>query len=530
MKEAQQLSDMFQCPIEVWEYRVEWICIHSTHVTDRPSNELEIPSYLEKLVEPGKPFIQPLDLEKTVFFAPIHSEQSATRIAVGITGLDKRSIMRIGLDAAIHINHSEASSQEHLDLYSSQITADFEEMTWLRSLADHLSICTVENSFVKVAKDTLPDLREIISCESIVLMRERTSYASSQARFEIINYGKPVNEEHCREVVQTFGQHAEFEPFVSNSASKGRGHSQIPFQSVVLTSVSKDDQVFGWLLAVNKDFLSDSTSIMCEPLGGSRIEFGTAEASLMQAAARLLATHGKNFELFREKEKLLIGTLRTMINALDAKDPYTCGHSDRVAQFARQIARTLGLSQQECEEIYVAGLVHDIGKVGVPDHILQKPGRLTKEEFAEIKKHPQIGFDILKHLQPLSYVLPGVLHHHEAYDGSGYPFGLVGDEIPLMGRILAVADAYDAMTSDRPYRKGMPTDKAESIIQNGAGGQWDEHCVTAFFDCIDEIYEISRTADEHVAKILQPNRHATDEDEIYDSNDSIDSAILALKK
>lgn len=529
MSDIQKISDLYQCPVELWEYRDKWVCIHSTHVTNRPSEELQIPAYLEKLVEPGKPFSQTLDHDRTVFFAPVNTDQPVPQVAVGITGLKKRDIFRISLNAVLEYSSLANSSQEHLDLYSSQITADFEELTWLRSLADHLSVCTVENSFVKVAKETIPNLREIISCQTIVLMRERASYSSPEARYEIISFGKPVSEARCREVVLEFGKHAEFEPFVCNSNNKELRFFEIPFDSLIVSSVSKDEQNFGWLLAIDKEFLAEPTSIMCEPLGGSHIEFGTAEASLMQAAARLLATHGKNFELFREKEKLLIGTLRTMINALDAKDPYTCGHSDRVAQFARQIARTLGLSQQECEEIYVAGLVHDIGKVGVPDHILQKPGSLTKEEFAEIKKHPQIGFDILKHLHPLKYVLPGVLHHHESYDGSGYPFGLVGDEIPLMGRILAVADAYDAMTSDRPYRKGMTTEKAESIIQNGAGGQWDEHCVAAFFECIDEIYEIARNADEHVANILRPQRVVTDDDEIYDSEDSIDSAILALK-
>jgi HD-GYP domain-containing protein (c-di-GMP phosphodiesterase class II) len=201
----------------------------------------------------------------------------------------------------------------------------------------------------------------------------------------------------------------------------------------------------------------------------------------MNATAIVLAAHGRNCGLFHEKELLLRGVIRSMINAIDAKDSYTCGHSDRVAEYARLIARELSLDLNQCEQIYMTGLLHDVGKIGVPDEVLNKPGQLTDSEFELIKQHPVIGFEILKHLENLDYVLPGVLHHHEAIDGSGYPHGLQGSEIPLEARILAVADAYDAMTSDRPYRRGMPGEKAEAILRNGAGRQWDPDCVDAFF-------------------------------------------------
>jgi HD-GYP domain-containing protein (c-di-GMP phosphodiesterase class II) len=130
-----------------------------------------------------------------------------------------------------------------------------------------------------------------------------------------------------------------------------------------------------------------------------------------------------------------------------------------------------------------------VGKIGVPDSILGKAGALTDEEYAVVKKHPEIGYTILKHLKQLDYVLPGVLHHHEAVNGKGYPAGLYGEAIPLQGRILAVADAYDAMTSNRPYRPGMPSEKAESILRAEAGKTWDSDIVAVFLECIanDEI-------------------------------------------
>jgi HD-GYP domain-containing protein (c-di-GMP phosphodiesterase class II) len=169
-----------------------------------------------------------------------------------------------------------------------------------------------------------------------------------------------------------------------------------------------------------------------------------------------------------------------MVSALDARDKYTRGHSERVACLGREIALELRLSEKETEDIYISGLLHDIGKIGVPDHVLLKPGRLTDEEFQIIKQHPTIGYEILKQIPAMSAVLPGVLHHHEAVDGSGYPFGLVGNAIPLMARILAVADSFDAMTTTRAYRPKMPLEKALGILRSEAGVQWDAQVVEAF--------------------------------------------------
>ncbi|MBP86544.1 MAG: hypothetical protein CMJ64_07505 [Planctomycetaceae bacterium] len=153
----------------------------------------------------------------------------------------------------------------------------------------------------------------------------------------------------------------------------------------------------------------------------------------------------------------------------------------------------MGLGEDYCERLYLTGLLHDVGKIGVRDAVLSKPGALTDEEFEEIKEHPDKGWAILQDLNPLSYVLPSVLHHHENYDGRGYPDNLAGEDIPLDGRILAVADAYDAMTSDRPYRSGMPHEKAEAILRNGAGSQWDAEGIDAFFRAMPDILHIKET-------------------------------------
>jgi putative nucleotidyltransferase with HDIG domain len=163
-----------------------------------------------------------------------------------------------------------------------------------------------------------------------------------------------------------------------------------------------------------------------------------------------------------------------------------------VARIAVRLARELGLADEQLKTVYMSGLLHDIGKIGVDDGLLRKPDRLTAAEYEQIKRHPELGYKILRDLKRLSHVLPSVLHHHERWDGRGYPFQLVAEEIPLLARIISVADSYDAMASDRPYRSGMPEEKVRAIFEGGAGSQWDSRVVEAFFDVQDEIRAIAQ--------------------------------------
>jgi putative nucleotidyltransferase with HDIG domain len=196
--------------------------------------------------------------------------------------------------------------------------------------------------------------------------------------------------------------------------------------------------------------------------------------------------------LYRQQSELLAGIVRALTSAIDAKDPYTCGHSDRVARIAVRLAEELGGDAKMLDSIYLAGLLHDIGKIGIDDSVLRKPGRLSDEEYAHIKRHVEIGHRILRDLHKLEDVLPVVLHHHESWDGDGYPNRLSFHEIPLAARIVAVADSYDAMSSDRPYRAGMPEEKIDAIFRAGAGKQWDPEVVAAFFRARDDIRAIAR--------------------------------------
>ncbi len=177
-------------------------------------------------------------------------------------------------------------------------------------------------------------------------------------------------------------------------------------------------------------------------------------------------------------------TMRSLALAIEAKDPYTRGHSARVVKYALLIAREMRLSEEERTVIRNAGVLHDIGKIAIADHVLGKPGKLSDDEFESIKKHPALGVDILKPLPFLKGELSIILEHHERVDGGGY-HRLPETEIPLASRIIAVADSYDAMTSDRPYRKAYPRDKAVQELKEHAGSQFDEEVVDAFLKALE---------------------------------------------
>jgi putative nucleotidyltransferase with HDIG domain len=192
-------------------------------------------------------------------------------------------------------------------------------------------------------------------------------------------------------------------------------------------------------------------------------------------------------EKHQELRTAYIQTIRALAEAVDAKDAYTRGHSERVGVYASKITREMGFQKEFIERVYIAGLLHDVGKIGVRDAVITKPERLTPEEYEEIKQHPTIGAKILEPVDFLSDVAPCVRHHHEWFDGSdrGYPDRLSGDSIPLPSRIILVADTVEAMTSDRPYRKALPLDVVYTELTKYSGSQFDPACVDAFLRLLE---------------------------------------------
>jgi len=204
----------------------------------------------------------------------------------------------------------------------------------------------------------------------------------------------------------------------------------------------------------------------------------------------------KNSELkkiYLENRKNYFSIIRVLVNAIEAKEPYTKGHCERVMIMSVELAKRLGFSPEELEHVRHAAILHDIGKIGIADEILNKPERLTDEEYDEIKKHPVIAYNILKDLTFLKSELEGIVQHHERYDGNGYPYGLKGNNICKMARVLAVADTYDAMTSDRPYRMGMTDEEATKEIIANRGTQFEPDVVDVFVEYIQEKMKVGET-------------------------------------
>lgn len=192
----------------------------------------------------------------------------------------------------------------------------------------------------------------------------------------------------------------------------------------------------------------------------------------------------RSFELFTKMRIMYLNTIKALAAAIDAKDPYTHGHSERVSKMAVQLAKRLNFSEMETEYIEYAAILHDIGKIGIEDSILQKKDRLTDEEFEKIKKHPVIGAGIIDSIEFLKRCSDTVLHHHEHYDGKGYPSGLKGEGIPKNARLLAIADAYDAMSSDRPYRKKLSEQEILEELKNESGKQFDPVMTKEFISLV----------------------------------------------
>jgi HD-GYP domain-containing protein (c-di-GMP phosphodiesterase class II) len=208
-------------------------------------------------------------------------------------------------------------------------------------------------------------------------------------------------------------------------------------------------------------------------------------------AAESLLLHGgyliRSTAIMRKLERSAVETVAALANVIDARDPYTRGHSERVGLLAGCIARQLGQSNEQARDMEWAGLLHDVGKIGVAERILNKAGPLTQVETEQVQQHPRLSYEVIRPVTCLQPVLGAVLHHHENFDGSGYPDALAGECIPIGARILRVADTFDAMTSDRAYREGMNFGKALQTIRDGAGREFDPAVTAAFFVALDSL-------------------------------------------
>ena len=364
-------------------------------------------------------------------------------------------------------------------LLTGQLVSTYEEIALLYSVTQNLSIATSDSELGNLV---LEGLRQCIPAQTLAIQwlpREGENAANSTTYTapSFLQQGPvAVDEASFQGLLEHANLDATTAPFVANHAMTRVFDWPFPeVAEVVLVAISDGEHVMGYLAAFNHSAAG---------------EFGTIEASLLQSIASVLGIHRGNLELYRQQAEFLESVVQALTSAIDAKDPYTRGHSGRVARVAVMLAKELGFDQDALNQLYMAGLLHDVGKIGIGDDVLKKTSNLSAAEFEEVKRHPELGKRILGDIKQLEEVLPAVLHHHEEWNGKGYPDGLAGDEIPLTARIIAVADAWDAMTSTRPYRQGMPNEKVEAILASGKSSQWDERVINAFFAIRNEVREI----------------------------------------
>lgn len=499
----QQLEKAFGTPLSVWTrdwaphaLDAGWRCELSPDPLQGILDEEQRRQRFDQLVarQSITPQLWPMTEDQAIVAALSESTDLAPQIVAGVVRLNAWTLAQAAAEQATQqVRHAE--DREMLEHYATRLSASFEELYFLRRLSQHVDHCVANRPPIDVAAAILPDLCQLLEVEAVCLVKacpcDQGQPESPLQADRVVGVGGQmmIAESECCEIITRFAQ-ANRRVLVRNFRGTLSRDTNVPNQlkSVVLAPISTQGQVFGWLVGLNKKATPNSGGSPHNSLGHD--EIGSMEATLLEASAMMLGSHVNNHRLFQDLDSLMVGITHTLVGAIEARDAYTSGHSDRVALMGRRLAMQLGLPTEQCQDIFLCGLLHDIGKIGIPDHILQKPGRLTDEEFDVIKQHPELGARLLRGLKPLEKLLPGVLHHHESFDGRGYPYGLQGEDIPLMARILAVADAFDAMTSDRPYREGMPVAKAAAILEEGRNRQWDGRVVQAFCDAREDIERI----------------------------------------
>jgi HD-GYP domain-containing protein (c-di-GMP phosphodiesterase class II) len=397
----------------------------------------------------------------TYFAIPLDRDRPQIGIGVGVLRNTKPEIAnQLATIAAEATYRSEELSRQHRSILDAEreLKRSFDERAWLRDLNSHHAKRDCAPSYN--ARQVLESARRFLRAEAVAAYVYPDQDAKHSGLASTIVSNSSLSIADLRYLL-----HRVAKPSLGGQTVNDNLHfvlGQFEVRNVTIVPLG-ESEVIGFAIAINTQL--DAPSQL-------RVE-------VLRDVADFMIADGYTASIVVDGERLVLGTLHSMSIAIEARDPYTHGHSERVAQYAVKIGEQMSLSEASCQEIYLAGVLHDIGKIGIPDAVLLKAGKLTTEEFAVIQQHPEIGYKIIEELGKLKFALPGILYHHERFDGRGYPHHLEGEEIPLMGRILAVADAFDAMTTSRVYRNAMDRSRACQILQEGRGTQWDANAVDA---------------------------------------------------
>ncbi|MEM9420085.1 MAG: HD domain-containing phosphohydrolase [Planctomycetota bacterium] len=387
------------------------------------------------------------------------SESEATRIAMALGWMQSDT-------ANLTLRRQEL---HHL---SEELADNYEELSLLYKLSCSMSL---DQSPMHFFNEACAELQEVSGLGWIALQITEDQPRLQQLRGAIyaagsIDSAKPIRQ-LGRELMRDYG--GTTDTTIIDDTLQMPGAASKVGTNLLIVPLVRDGQTLGVLF------------------GGDRTDnehIDSVDAKLCASLCNTLAIFLENLMFLEDAQSMFLGTLHALTSAIDAKDSYTFGHSERVALLSEMLARAAGIDEATVERIYLAGLVHDVGKIGVPERVLCKTGRLTDEEFEFIKMHPGIGANMLRDIRQMEDLIPGVLYHHERWDGSGYPEKRSGHDIPLFGRVIGLADAFDAMSSDRTYRSALNNDEVLAEIQRCMGSQFDPELAEVFLNLDFEPY------------------------------------------
>ncbi len=382
-------------------------------------------------------------------------------------------------------------TEEQIETVGVELSRVYEELVLLHKISTNMRVTESDANFLQLACDSLTD---IVLVEGIVVLLEKI--VEGERRFVVAAGSGLIDIDDA----MAMALHSRLADEIGNGRealldsevdSPFRYDWPASVKSLIAVPLcSKDKSETG-----STRRTKGSVSIIGLMVAVNRIDkpdFDSTDIKLFTSVASGCAVFIENGRLFNDLKELFVGSLKALTNSIDAKDQYTRGHSERVALISRWIAERVAerepLEEEQIHKIYLAGLLHDIGKIGIDEAVLRKNGKLTPEERACIQRHPSIGAGILRGIKQMRDIVPGVLCHHERVDGQGYPDGLVGEEIPLTGKIVQLADSFDAMTSKRTYRDAMSVERALDEIRKGLGTQFDESIGRLFLE--SDVYRL----------------------------------------
>jgi HD-GYP domain-containing protein (c-di-GMP phosphodiesterase class II) len=380
--------------------------------------------------------------------------------------------------------------QADIDMFARQLSETYEELSLVYRLSANMTVKQDPEQFLYEACEELQQVAGL-RWTAIILSTDEQRLQNLQGTVVSAGKGGPAPEVLQRlggQLLERFGEHDQ--PIIIDQTAE----ADLPLLSTtaecaLIVPVIRESRALGVLIGADKITAKELT---------------TVDSKLVTSVAQSIGVFLNNVMLYDDVQKMFMGTLRALVSAIDAKDSYTRGHSERVAWLSRSLGQMHGLDEAASHRVYLAGLLHDIGKIGIPESVLTKPGRLTDEEFAMIKTHPRIGARILEGIRQMEDLLPGVLCHHERWDGRGYPQGLAGEAIPIFGRLICLADSFDAMSSDRTYRSALQRQQVLDEIRRCAGQQFDPNLAELFVQI--DFAPLEEMLDEHRQRVSPLNQ------------------------